>query len=367
MTGPHPAVAACRRHVRGALSDAGMAPGSTVVVAVSGGADSLALAAAVAFEAPKLRIRTVAVVVDHQLQEGSDEVALRAAEQCRDLGVDHAVVHAVDVSHGGDGPEAAARTARYAALEAAAASYDAGAVLLGHTRDDQAETVLLALARGSGPRALTGMAPIAPRWPRSDEGASRGRSKDARDLETPARSSRAPRSPSGTPRSPKWVRPLLDVTRAETHAACAALRLEPWHDPHNDDPRYLRVRVRQTLAGLEDEIGPGFVAGLARTASLVRDDLEFLDDQATGMADRLGESPWSANELAALAGPLRTRVWRELLRRAGAPAASLGKVHIDAVDALVTTWHGQQPIHIPGALQVRRGAGLIRVEGRQVQ
>ncbi|MFC6704156.1 tRNA lysidine(34) synthetase TilS [Flexivirga alba] len=353
MTGPHPAVAACRRQVRSALSDAELAPGSTVVIAVSGGADSLALAAAVAFEAPKLRIRTVAVTVDHQLQDGSADVALRAAEQCRDLGVDHAEVRTVDVAAAGDGPESAARTARYAALEAAAASYDAGAVLLGHTRDDQAETVLLALARGSGPRALTGMAPQAGRVAR-DERIETGRGFETASASAPASST-------------TFLRPLLDVTREETHAACAALRLEPWHDPHNDDPRYLRVRVRKALADLETDIGPGVVAGLARTASLVRDDLDYLDDQAIQLADGLGESPWRADELAILAIPLRTRVWREVLRRAGSPAASLSKVHIDAVDALVTAWHGQQPIHIPGALQVRRGAGLIHVEGRRVQ
>lgn len=357
MTGPHPAVAACRRGVRTALVDARLAAGDTVVVAVSGGADSLALAAAVAFEAPKLRITTVAIVVDHELQKGSGEVALRAAERCRDLGVDHADVQTVDVSEVGDGPEAAARTARYAALEAAAASYDAGAVLLGHTRDDQAETVLLALARGSGPRALTGMTRVA--W-RGFEPAS---------ASAPASSTTCGGAPASATREPGmiWLRPLLEVTRAQTHAACAALHLEPWHDPHNDDPRYLRVRVRQALADLEADIGPGVIAGLARTASLVRDDLDFLDDQATQLADGLGASPWSADELAALAAPLRTRVWRELLRRAGSPPASLSKVHIDAVDALVTDWHGQQPIHIPGALQVRRGAGLIHVEARRVQ
>lgn len=347
MTGPHPAVAACRRHVRTSITDAGLAAGDAVIIAVSGGADSLALAAAVAFEAPKSRITTVAIVVDHQLQRGSGEVALRAAEQCRDLGVDHADVRTVDVSAAGNGPESAARTARYAALEAAAASYDAGAMLLGHTRDDQAETVLLALARGSGPRALTGMAPVARRGLESVSGSA------------PASSTREP--------GVSWLRPLLEVTRAETHAACAALHLEPWHDPHNDDPRYLRVRARRALADLETDLGPGVVAGLARTASLVRDDLDFLDDQATSLADGLGESPWAADELAALATPLRTRVWRELLRRAGSPAAALSKVHIDAVDALLTGWHGQQPIDIPGALQVRRGAGLIQVKGRRVQ
>ncbi|RNI21700.1 tRNA lysidine(34) synthetase TilS [Flexivirga caeni] len=327
MTGPHPAVAACRRHVRTCLSDL---PESTVLVACSGGADSLALAAAVAFEAPKLGLATVAVVVDHRLQEGSAAIAQRAAAQCRALGIGRAEVRAVDVS-GAGGPEAAARDARYAALRESASAYGAAVVLLGHTRDDQAETVLLALTRGSGPRAVTGMAAVT----------------DA----------------SGV----RWVRPLLDVTRAETHAACAALGVEPWHDPHNDDPRYLRVRMRRALADLETDVGPGVVAGLARTAELVRDDLDFLDEWALRLADALGESPWPVSELAALATPIRTRVWRELLRHAGVPAAALSKVHIDAVDALITGWHGQRPVHVPGGLQVRRGGGLVVAEPRRVE
>lgn len=313
----------------------------------------MALAAAVAFEAPKLGHTTIAIVVDHRLQAGSADVAQHAAEQCRDLGVDRAEVRTVEVTPAGDGPESAARRARYAALEDAAAAYDAGAVLLGHTREDQAETVLLALARGSGPRAITGMARAGRRGCETDStGALPSSTTSGHQLSS---------SPA------VWLRPLLDVTREETHAACAALQLEPWHDPHNDDPRYLRVRVRHALGVLEADIGPGVVAGLARTASLVRDDLDFLDGRATVLADGLGESPWPVDELAAIAAPLRTRVWRELLRRAGVPAASLGKVHIDAVDALVGGWHGQQPIHVPGGLQVRRGGGLIEVEPRRVQ
>lgn len=347
MTGPHPAVAACRRHVRASLAEAALAPGSTVLIACSGGADSLALAAAVAFEAPKLDLPTVAIVVDHQLQPGSAEVAQRAAEQCRGLGVGRAEVRTVEVAATGEGPEAAARAARYAALDAAAASYQAGAVLLGHTRDDQAETVLLALARGSGPRAVTGMAP-----------ATLG-------LDTRPRPSAATR-PAGAAGA-AWLRPLLAVTREQTHAACAALGLQPWHDPQNDDRRYLRVRVRRALADLEADIGPGVVAGLARTAELIRDDLAFLDEWARQTAQGFGESPWQADQLAALPAPIRSRVWRALLRSAGSPAASLGKVHIDAVDALVTSWHGQRSVHVPGGLQVRRGGGLIEVEPRPVQ
>lgn len=347
MTGPHPAVASCRRHVRRTLSEAELPAGTKVLVACSGGPDSLALAAALAFEAPKLGFETIAVVVDHQLQEGSAEVAEWAAGQCRDLGLDHAEVRTVEVGASGEGPEAAARTARYAALREAAASYNVGAVTLGHTRDDQAETVLLALARGSGPRAITGMATATPGG------------FDTRI--SPASLLRSATQP------PLWLRPFLDVTRAETHAACEALGVRPWHDPHNADPRYLRVRVRQALTDLENDIGPGVVAGLARTASLVREDLVFLDDWAQQVARQLGESPWQVSEFEPLAAPLRTRVWRELLTTAGCPTGSLSKVHIDAVDDLVTRWHGQQPIHIPGGLQVRRGAGLIHAEARQVQ
>lgn len=328
MAGPHPAVATCRWHVRRALSEAALPPESTVIIACSGGPDSLALAAAVAFEAPRVGLRTVAVVVDHQLQDRSAEVAQRAASQCRELGLDDAEVRTVEVVESGEGPEAAARAARYAALEEAASAYDTRAVLLGHTRDDQAETVLLALARGSGPRAVSGMTPGA---------------------------------------GGLWIRPLLDVSRADTHAACEALGLTPWHDPHNDDPRYLRVRVREALAGLETSIGPGVVAGLARTAELVRDDLDFLDETACGIVEMLGEQPWQVSEFVDLATPLRSRVWRELLHRAGSPPASLSKVHVDAVDALVTAWRGQRAIHVPGRLQVRRDGGLIHVEERRVQ
>ncbi|NNG37990.1 tRNA lysidine(34) synthetase TilS [Flexivirga sp. ID2601S] len=326
MAGPHPAVAATRLAVRRALR-APIGPGDTVLVACSGGADSLALAAALAFEAPKLGLTAEAVVVDHGLQDGSDAVAARAAEQCHALGLAARVIP-VHVPAGADGPEAAAREVRYTALADAAGEAAAAGVLLGHTRDDQAETVLLGLARGSGPRAISGMPQVAH---------SRG---------------------------VRWMRPLLDVARAETAAACAALGIEPWQDPHNSDPRYLRVRTRQALVDLERQIGPGVVAGLARSAALVRRDLDTLDEQADAIAARLGETPWPVDELSTLSPALRTRVWRSLLTTGGCPSAALGKVHLDGVDALVGQWRGQGPIHVPGALQVRRADGLIHLEPR---
>ncbi|TWE09954.1 tRNA lysidine(34) synthetase TilS [Rudaeicoccus suwonensis] len=333
MTGPAPSVAAVRLAVRRCLTEAALPPNAVVLVAVSGGADSLALASAVAFEAPGLGLRAGSITVDHQLQSGSAAVAHHAAAQCADLGLQPALVERVDVADTRDGPEAAARAARYAALAAAANRSGAEAVLLGHTRDDQAETVLLGLARGSGARAVTGM------------------SADSR----------------ATPEGLRLLRPLLGITRAQTHEACAALDLQPWHDPHNDDPRYLRVRVRRALAELESEIGPGVTAGLARTAALVRQDCDELDRQAAAAAYVLGEPPWQVAEFTALAPALRSRVWRAVLTTAGSPGGDLGKVHVDAVDALLTAWRGQGPIDIPGGLRVRRQHGVIEVLPRQVQ
>ena len=315
MPGPHPAVAATRLAVRRALADTGAA--SAVAVACSGGRDSLALAAATAFETP----HATALVVDHGLQEGSADIAARAAQTCADLGLSVQVLP-VRVAPAGEGIEAAARTARYAALTDAALAAGCATVLLGHTLDDQAESVLLGLARGSGPRALAGMAP-----------------QTQRD-------------------GVRWLRPFLTITREDTTAACAALGLQPWDDPHNADPRYLRVRARAALSDLDRDLGPGIRAGLARSAQLIRQDLALLDEQAAAAAAQLGDPPWSCAVLADLPGPLRSRVWRAGLVRAGARSASLSKAHLDAVDALIVNWHGQGPIDVPGVQVLRRGGRI---------
>ncbi len=228
-----PAVAQTRLAVRRAL--AGIPDGSVVIVALSGGADSLALAAATAFEAPRLGLRVASVTVDHGLQPGSAEVADQAARQASALGIDPLVVR-VEVGAVG-GPEAAAREARYRALADAATDAGAAASLVGHTLDDQAETVLLGLARGSGAASLQGMA-----------------------AESELRGIRL-------------LRPFLGLRRAETRAACVAQGLAPWDDPHNDDDRYTRVRVRRrVLPVLEEELGPGVAEALARTAEQLRED-----------------------------------------------------------------------------------------------
>jgi tRNA(Ile)-lysidine synthase len=261
------------------------------------------------------------VVVDHGLQPGSAGVAARAAELLRALGLEPVEVVTVEVTSSGDGLEAAARDARYAALDAAADRHGALAVLLGHTLDDQAEQVLLGLARGAGARSLSGMP------------SARGR----------------------------FRRPLLAVSRAQCRDSARARGLAWWDDPMNDDPAFTRVRARRALADLERDLGPGVTAALARTASLLRDDADHLDAAADASAVELGPQPWAAEALTGIPRALRTRVWRRLLVAAGAPAGQVTTRHTDACDRLLTAWHGQGPVHAPGDLRVARSGGRVTI------
>jgi tRNA(Ile)-lysidine synthase len=318
-----PAVAEVRLAVRAALAAAGSS--GTVLVALSGGADSVALAAAVAFETPRLGIAAVAVTVDHGLQEGSADAAAGAASLARSLGLEARVVR-VAVS-GNGGPEAAAREARYAALAGEAVSLGAHAVLLAHTLDDQAETVLLGLARGSGAASLQGMAPV---------------SELARGI--------------------ALVRPLLDVRRATTRAACAAEHLQFWDDPHNADPRFARVRVRRkVLPVLESELGPGIALALARTAAQLREDAEAFDEMIDETIEDIVEHAEagisvSAAALAANPAALRHRIIRHVV--AAEFGVSLTRVQTLEVARLVTDWSGQGPIDLPGC-RARRAGGRV--------
>jgi tRNA(Ile)-lysidine synthase len=334
--GPHPAVAQARACVRRSLGDT--EPGDLILAACSGGADSLALAAALAHEAPRLGLRAGGVTVDHGLQQGSADQAARVVATLGALGLDpvRQVRVTVDGRPGAGGPEAAARQARYTALEQVAQDTGAAAVLLGHTRDDQAETVLLGLARGSGPRALAGMA------------ARRG----------------------------CFRRPLLGLGRAALRDACLAQRLDPWDDPHNSDHSYARVRVRRhALPALEDALGPGVAEALARSAGQLSADCAALDDLARAEEWRIQPGATAAQDgdgaaatilsvadidgLGALAPAIRTRVLRQAALLAGCPGGSLSAAHVAAVDALVTGWHGQRGVDLPGAIRVQRGYGRL--------
>ena len=304
----------------------GLAAGSPVIVACSGGPDSRALVGAAAWAAPRAGHTVSAVIVDHALQPGSDAVAARAAQMCHELGVMRVDVMSVEVVAGG-GLEAAAREARYSALQTSADAQSATAVLLGHTREDQAETVLLRLARGSGARSLSAM-----------------------------------RAVNGL-----WRRPFLDVPRATVHAACEAMlpdNARAWHDPHNEDERFARVRVRRLLDGLDDGLGAGVVLGLTRSAEQLRDDADALDELAKRALESLtldAADTWSCDELAALPRAIRTRVLRLICLQAGSPADALGWEHIQSVDALISDWHGQGSVALPGALGAARVCGRLSV------
>lgn len=275
-------------------------------VALSGGPDSLALAAIAACERP-----TTALIVDHGLQPASRAVAETARQQALAVGCVAAQVIPVVVGRSG-GPEAAARQARYTALRAAR---DGAPVLLGHTLDDQAETVLLGLGRGSGPRSIAGM----------------------------------------RPHDPPWHRPLLGVRRTVTHAACDELGLKPWHDPHNFERRFTRARLRlDVMPLLEEVLGGGVAEALGRTATALREDTDTLDE----LAERaLAESttPDGGLDTAALGGlpdAVRRRVIRGWLLGGG--ATDLTDTQIRGVDRLVTAWRGQGGVAVGSTLRRQR-------------
>jgi tRNA(Ile)-lysidine synthase len=294
-----------------------------VLAACSGGADSLALAFAARYVATRRDLKSSALIIDHGLQPDSADIAARVRDQLQQLGYDHVIITPVEVDQSAAvGPEAAAREARYRALDAEAKARSA-TVMLGHTLDDQAETVLLGLARGSGNRSLAGMAP----------------------------------------RAGHFVRPFLALRRTTTEKVCAELGLDPWLDPHNADRRFTRVRVRQTvLPTLETELGPGVAEALARTAELVRDDNELLDRlaaEASRTAEGLGGTDTlDCGAVESQPPALRRRIIRLWLLNHGLGDLSLR--HITAVESLVIDWHGQKAIQIPGAT-VTRAAGRLRV------
>ena len=326
---------ATRRAVRDALHAQRVTPPELVLVALSGGADSLALAAALAAEAPKLGIRAGALIIDHGLQTGSDDVARTAAEHATAWGLDPVIVRRIVVAEDvPGGPEAAARSARYEAFAEGAEATGARAILTAHTRSDHAEQVLLGLARGSGLRSIAGIP------------ATRSLSSACTLLRP-------------------FLAPDPEITRETTLGSCARLGITPWADPHNADPKYARVRVRdRVLPVLEAELGPGVAAALARTADLAAEDAAALDTLAAEALQRARHSSDQASasvslDVAVLDGlpaALRNRVIRRLA--ATEFGAHLGREHTDTVAALVTEWRGQGPIPVPG-IRVGREAGRL--------
>ena len=298
--------------------------GDCILVAVSGGADSLALAQATLIECAPLAIKAVAVTIDHQLQDKSSEQATKVEKQLRAIGYQEIVVAKVNVSLE-SGLEAGARSARYEALQRIAVEKKAVRVLLGHTRDDQAESVLLGLARGSGTRSLSGMA-----------------------IENGI-----------------YLRPLLSLTRMQTEEACTEAGIEYWNDPHNENHEFSRVRVRrEVLPVMEEQIGPGIAAALARSASLLRDDADALDAITSAEISRHNLKDLDCSALEHLPRAIRTRILRSAIYAAGAPSGSISADHIGSVEALVTSWHGQGLVSLPGGVKVERISGRLSLSNQ---
>lgn len=306
-----------RLAVRSELED--IAAGDSVLVAASGGADSSALAAALLLECKTKSIKVIALIIDHGLQKNSADVTHETKRTLTKIGYENIEIRRVTVQIT-DGLEASARRARYQALNDVANSHNAVAVFLGHTKDDQAETVLLGLARGSGSRSLSGMAA----------------------------------------RVDRYRRPLLSITRAQTEAACEEAGIKFWQDPHNQSMEFTRVRVREVvLPTMEKEIGPGISDALARSAKLLRDDADALDYLSDEIFSKLEPASLEISKLESQPRAIRTRILRKAIYLAGAPQGSLSAEHIEPVEALITAWKGQGPISLPGGVTVARISGRL--------
>ncbi len=293
---------------------ADLEPGDRIAVGLSGGADSVALLRAALHVGQELSLGVTALVINHQLQDSSHDAATQAVVVATALGCQSVVMIPVDVQRGpgSGGLESAARNARRSAFEFFAVNNHIKAVLLGHTRDDQAETVLLGLARGSGARSLSGM--------RTVDGLYR--------------------------------RPFLAISRELVRSTVNDL--DVYEDPHNSESRFSRVRVREsTLPTLESDLGPGIAEALARTADMLRDDADALDSLARSSSSEVVE------DLVALLPAIRHRVLRQLAIDNGANQNDLTREHVLLIDGLVTGWHGQGPLNLPGSLNCERHNGKL--------
>ena len=289
----------------------------TILFGCSGGADSMALALALFMESSGAKI--IPVVVDHGLQEGSAQVTSQTISKLRKIGYTQ-IESAVAQVTLKDGLEASARRARYKIFNQFIDVHQPKYFMLAHTLNDQAENVLLGLARGSGARSLSGMA-----------------------VENQI-----------------YVRPLLKISRQITLAACEEGGIEIWADPHNEDIRFTRVRARKNvLPILEENLGPGITEALARSSDLLRDDADALDGFATEFFNQVDPLNLEVKDLERLPKAIRSRVLRLAIYTAGAPAGSLSAEHIAVAEALISDWHGQKEVALPGNVKLLRNSGRI--------
>jgi tRNA(Ile)-lysidine synthase len=293
-----------------------------ILFGCSGGADSMAMALALLLEAKDQKI--IPVVVDHGLQPNSGLITNKTISALADIGYKEIKSAMAQITIT-DGLEASARRARYQIFNQFIDAYNAKYFLLAHTLNDQAEQVLLGLARGSGTRSLSGMAT----------------------------------------QNNLFVRPLLKISRSTTEAACAEGGVKVWHDPHNEDLRFTRVRVRKNILPIiEENLGPRITEALARSADLLRDDADALDGFALEFINQVDPFDLEVKDLERLPKAIRSRVLRLAIYNAGAPGGSLTADHIGAVEALISDWHGQKEVALPGNVKVLRNSGRINLSNK---
>jgi tRNA(Ile)-lysidine synthase len=316
------AIVSIRAAVRPYLAQ--LEAGDTFLVAVSGGADSLALAYALIVESKELALQPCAITVDHQLQENSEVQAKRVSAQLKEMGYGEVQIQKVVIASDSN-VESNARDERYKAIQSYSIERSAKAIFLGHTFNDQAETVLLGLARGSGNRSISGMAT-------SNE---------------------------------SYIRPLLSITRDETERACKEVGLDFWSDPHNFDTEFTRVRVRrEVIPFLEEHLDPGISRALVRTAALARDDADALDEWAEREVINLDLSDLDCQYLASLPRAIRTRILRIAALAAGTTPGTLTFEQIGSMEALISAWKGQGALSLSGGVKVERISGRLSLSSK---
>lgn len=298
--------------------------GDYVLVGCSGGADSLALAWTTLVVGKRLELKTGVIIVDHQLFPESNSVALNAKKQCEDLGIEEVIIKKVNVEQNHEGLEAAARIARYEAFENVLQETNAQVILLAHTQDDQAETVLMRLTRGSGAKSLSGMAQV----------------------------------------SGKYLRPFLHLRKKLVHDSLDLIGLKAWQDPANTDHQFLRVKVRHELMPkIVEVLGESAISSLDKTSQLLRLDNQALEDiaqQFFGSQKDVKTKGLEISELEKLPEAIRTRVLRICAIASGVHPGPFSFEHIEAIDALVKNWHGQGNVDLPGFIQATRVNGSLR-------
>lgn len=298
--------------------------GDYVLVGCSGGADSLALVWTTLVVGKRLELKVGAIIVDHQLIPESNDVALNAKKQCEELGIQEVIIKKVNVEHNHEGLEAAARIARYEAFENVLHETNAQAILLAHTQDDQAETVLMRLTRGSGAKSLSGMAQV----------------------------------------SGKYLRPFLHLRKKLVHDSLDLIGLKAWQDPANTDHQFLRVKVRHELMPkIVEVLGESAISSLDKTSQLLRLDNQALEELAQQFFESQKDVKTNGleiSELEKLPEAIRTRVLRIFAIASGVHPGPFSFEHIEAIDALVKNWHGQGNVDLPGFIQATRVNGSLR-------